>query len=143
MAPIVLTRFNCVTADAWNGVHNLNTANLKIALTNTAPVATNSILADIVQIAAGGGYTTGGLAVVTTSSSQTGGLYKLILETFTFTATGDVDPFRYCVLYNESSALDSLLGWYDFGSVINMTLDDGLKFTFGASNPALTNNLAP
>ena len=142
MASITLTRFNCVTADAWNGVHNLATASLKIALSATAPVATNSVLSDITQIAAGGGYTAGGLAVVTTSSSQTAGLYKLILETFTFTSSGTVGDFRYCVLYNESSSLDSLIGWYDFGSTISMTTGDGLKFTFGASNPALTTTLA-
>ena len=45
------------------GVHNFNEVGghtLKVALTNTEPVATNTVLANITQISGTNGYTTGG-----------------------------------------------------------------------------------
>jgi len=58
-------------------VANLGTDQFVIALTNTAPSATNSVLADITQIS----YTNlSSRNVTTTSSSQTGGTYTLVLQ---------------------------------------------------------------
>ena len=50
-------KFNQFVEDRANGVHNLGTDTLKFMLTNTAPVATNSVKADITEITAGSGYT--------------------------------------------------------------------------------------
>lgn len=99
-------------------------------LTNTAPVATNSVKADLTEISAGNGYTAGGTAPAITSSSQTSGTYKLVLADVVFTASGGtIGPFRYAVLYNDTptSPADPLIGWWDYGSSI--TLNAGETFT--------------
>lgn len=138
MAVSSFNKFQCFVADVANGVHNLGTATIKAALTNTAPVATNTILSNITQISAGGGYSTGGFTLVRTSSSQTGGLYKLILQDYTFTATGTVGTFRYIVLYNSSNTDGNLIGWYDYGAALSMTTGESFLFDFDGTNGVLS-----
>ena len=107
---------------------DLGADTLKIALTNSAPSQSNTQLSDITQIANGNGYTTGGTAVTITSSAQTTGVYKLVLADVVFTAAGgSVGPFRYAVLYDDTSTNDLLIGYYDYGS--SLTLADTETFT--------------
>lgn len=116
--------------DVYEKVHNLGSDTLKCVLCNTAPVATNSILANLTQIAAGNGYTTGGTQAIQSSSAQTTGTYKLVLADVVFTATGgSIGPFRYVDLYNDTptSPADPLISWWDYGSSI--TLAAGESFT--------------
>jgi len=108
-------------------VHNLGSDTLKIALTNSAPIASNTQLSNITQIANGNGYTTGGSAVTITSSAQTSGTYKLIGNDLVFTASGSMGPFRYAVLYNDTATNDELIGWWDYGS--SLTLGASETFT--------------
>jgi hypothetical protein len=109
-------------------VHNLGSDSLVWALTNSAPLATNGVLADITQIT----YTNLSSRVATVSSSaQTTGTYRLVLADLVLTASGgSVGPFRYAVLFNDTAASDNLIGWYDYGSSI--TLADGETFTIDA-----------
>ena len=108
--------------------HNLGSDVLKFALTNSAPVATNTVLANITQISGTNGYTTGGTAATITSSAQTTGTYKLDPPDVVFTASGgSMGPFRYVVLYNDTATNDELIGWYDYGSAV--TLANGETFT--------------
>ncbi len=119
-------------------VHNLGSDTLKVALTNSAPVNTNTVLANITQIANGNGYTTGGTAATISSSAQSSGTYKLVLADVVFTASGSMGPFRYAVLYNDTATNDELIAWWDYGS--NLTLASGDSFTvdFDATNGVLT-----
>jgi hypothetical protein len=79
---------------------NLASDQFVIALTNSAPIASNSVLADITQIS----YTNlSSRNVTTTSASQTGGTFTLVLADLVMTASGSVGPFRYVVLYYGSS----------------------------------------
>ena len=108
--------------------HNLGSDTLKWVLTNSAPTSSNTVLANITQIANGNGYTTGGTAATTSSSSQTSGTYKLVLADTVFTASGgSMGTFRYAVLYNDTATNDELIGWYDYGSSI--TVLTGETFT--------------
>jgi hypothetical protein len=120
-------KFNCFVEDQAEKVHNLGADALKILLTNTAPVATNTVKANLTEIAAGNGYSAGGTAITITSSAQASGTYKLVGNDVVFTATGAVGPFRYAVLYNSTPAAGPLIGWWDYGSSISLA--SGETFT--------------
>lgn len=132
-------KFNVFLNDVFHKVHNLNTSAdvVKVLLTNTAPVAANSVKADLTEISAGNGYAAGGTASTVSSSAQSSGTFKEVLGDVVFTASGGtIGPFRYAVVYNDTptSPADPLIGWYDYGSSI--TLNDGETFTvdFDATN---------
>ena len=115
-------KFNAFVADLANKVHNLGSDTLKIMLTDAAPVATNTVKSHIAEIAAGNGYAAGGGAVTITSSAQLGGTYKLVGSNVTFTAAGGaIAQFRYAVIYNSTPANGNLIGWWDYGSEVNVT----------------------
>jgi hypothetical protein len=112
---------------------NLGSDQFVIALSNTSPVAGNSVLADITQIS----YTNlSSRNVSTTSSSQTGGTYTLVLADLVMTATGAVGPFQYVVLYDDTVASDPLVGWWDYGSSITMA--NAETFTVDFTGAAIT-----
>ncbi len=121
-------------------VHNLGADTLKVMLTNTAPVNTNTVLADLVDLSTANGYTAGGTAATISSSAQTAGTYKLVLADVTFTASGGaIGPFRYAVLYNDTptSPADPLIGWWDYGSSITLADGESLLVDFDATNGVL------
>jgi hypothetical protein len=132
-------KFNIFVADVANKVHNLGADTLKIALTDTAPVATNTVLANITQITVANGYVSGGTAVAITSSTQTSGTYKLIpTSSVVFTATGgSIAQFRYSVLYNSTAGSGNLIGWYDFGSEVNLTTGNTFTVALDTTNGIL------
>src|SRR5512146_266338 len=93
-------KFNQFVEDLAHKVHDLKTGTsdvLKVMLTNTAPVATNAVLADLTEIAAGNGYSAGGATVGTITGAQASGTFKLVGGTDpVFTAAGGtIGPFRY------------------------------------------------
>lgn len=120
-------------------VHNLGSDTLKVVLTNSAPVNTNTVLADITQIANGNGYTTGGTTATTSSSAQTSGTYKLVLADVVFTASGgSMGTFRYAVLYNDTAASDELIGWWDYGSAVTLATGETFTVDYDATSGILT-----
>lgn len=122
-------KINAFVADISNKVHNLGSDQLKVALTNSAPTSTNTVLANITEIT----YTNLSTRNLTlTSSTQTSGLYKLIVADLVLTASGVVGPFRYIVVYNSTASGGPLIGWYDNGS--SVTLNNGDTFTLDADN---------
>jgi len=141
MATYDFNKFNAFLENLAEKVHDLGADTLKVMLTNTAPVATNSVKGDLTEIAAGDGYTAGGTQATIASSAQTGGVYKLVLDDVVFTATDDsIGPFKYAVLYNDtpSSPADPLIGWYEYPN--NITLLEGETFTvdFDGTDGVLT-----
>jgi hypothetical protein len=126
-------KFNQFVEDVAEKVHNLGADTLKILLTNTAPVATNSVKGDLTEITAQNGYSAGGTAATISSSAQSSGTYKLVLADVVFTASGgSFGPLRYATLYNDTptSPADPLIGWWDYGSSI--TVLTGETFTWDA-----------
>lgn len=123
-------KFNSFIEAVFEKKHDMGADVFKVYLTNTAPLATNAVKADIAELAAGSGYTAGGLTVPIATSSQTGGTYTAAVNaTQTVTATGgSVGPFRYAVMYDDTALNDELVGFWDYGSSI--TLLDGESFDF-------------
>lgn len=130
-------KFNSFVEALAEKVHNLGSDTLTVALTAAAnaPVATNTVLANLTQIS----YTNcSSRAITTSTSSQTSGTYKLVLADLTLTASGgSVGPFRYVVIYNDTAASDELIGWYDYGSDITLASGETLTIDFDATNGVL------
>ena len=117
-------------------VHNLGADSLKIALcaTANAPVATNTVLANLTEIA----YTNLSARTVTISSSaQTSGTYKLVLADLVLTASGAVAPFQYVVLYNDTATNKELIAWWDYGSAVTLANGDTFTLDFDGTNGVL------
>lgn len=131
------TKFNSFVEALAEKTHNLGSDTLKVVLTNSAPAAANTVLADITQISNGNGYTTGGTAATISSSAQTSGTYKLVLADVTFTASGSMGPFRYAVLYNDTATSDELIGYWDYGSSITLAASETFTVDFDATNGVL------
>ena len=130
----VFNKFNDFSEQFTRGVHDFDAHTFKVALTNTAPAAANTVLADVTQIAAGNGYVAGGTAT-TITIAETGGTTTVSGTQVVFTASGgSIGPLRYAVLYNDTatSPADALIGWWDYGASI--TLLDGETFTVKFSN---------
>lgn len=129
-------KFQTFVEHVNEGVHNMATGALTVALTNAAnaPSASlDAVLADIVEIS----YTNLSSRVITTSSSsQSGGTYKLVLTDLTLTASGAVAPFRYVVIYNDTptSPADPLICFFDYGSEVTMANGETFLIDFDGTN---------
>jgi len=133
-------KFNAFVEHLAEKVHDLGADTLKILLTNSAPVAGNSVKADLTEISAGNGYSAGGPSATISASSQTSGTYKLVLDDLTITASGgSIGPFRYFTLYNDTptSPADPLIGCWDYGSSITLADGESVTVDFSAANGAL------
>lgn len=130
----VFNKFNSFVEAVAEKKHDLGADQLVVALTNTAPTASNTQLTDITEIT----YTNLSSRNITTSSSaQTSGTYKLVLTDLVLTASGSVGPFRYAVIYNDTSTNDLLIGYYDYGSSITLANGETLTIDFDGTNGLL------
>jgi hypothetical protein len=130
-------KFNITVQDLGDGLFNLNSDTLNDMLSNTAPVATNTVYSSITEISNGNGYTTGGATIGSTAFSQSSGLATLTGNNVVWTASGGtIGPFRYVVIYDVTSSTKPLIGWWDYGSSI--TLNAGETFTVNHSSGILT-----
>lgn len=139
MPASTFTTVDDLSEQIGKAVHNFSSHTFKIALTNSAPSASNTVLADITQISSGGGYTAGaggGYTLSGVSYSETSGTATLTHTDHVITATGaSVGPFRYVVYYNDTatSPADALLGWLDYGSALTLADTETLTIDLGAS----------
>lgn len=138
---VAFVKLNGFCEHLAEGVHNLQTGAITVALSNTAPGSETTpptgstaacILANVTQIS----YTNCSARVVTISaSSQTSGTYSAVASDLTLTASGTVGPFRYVYVYNDTptSPADPLIGYYDYGSSITLAATETLLIDFGAT----------
>ncbi len=112
--------------------HNLGSDTLKVALTDAAPLATNTQLSNITEIS----YTniqdgtTTGRTLTGVTSAQTSGTYELDANDLVLTATGTVPSFQYVVLYNDTATNDELIGFYDYGSTVSLLNSETFTITW-------------
>ena len=133
----VYNKFQDFAEQLVKGVHHAHAAGdqFKVYLTNATPVATNTIKADIAEIAAGNGYAAGGVDVQN-DVTETGGTATVSAVDVTITAAGGpVGPFRYAVLYNDTatSPADALIAWWDYGSAVTLNDGESLTVDFGTN----------
>lgn len=131
-------KFNLFTQDVCDGAHNFASGGntFKVMLTNTAPVATNHLYGDLVDLSTTGGYTAGGISSAMTDSSASG-TEKVVATNVTWTGSGGgFGPFRYVAIYNftTSSPLKPLVCWFDFGSSISLNAGDTFTVSFDGTN---------
>ena len=130
-------KFNIFVEHLVDAVHDIALVvdTCKIMLVNSpAPVATNSLKADLTEITAGFGYTAGG-EDATNSGARATGTFTLTGTKVVWTASGgSIGPFQYVVLYNDTptSPADPLIAWWNHGSAV--TLADGETFTVKFNN---------
>lgn len=127
------------------GVHNLNTGAITVALSNTAPGSESTpptgatsacVLANVTQVS----YTNlSTRAFAGVSATQSAGTLTLAATDLVLTSTGgSTGPFRYVYVYNDTptSPADPLIGYWDYGSSI--TLGDGETLTVDLPGDILT-----
>jgi len=129
----VFNKVNSFVADIGLAKFNLNTDDIRVYLTNTLPVATNTVYNTPADLATGGGYTAGGLGIAN-AYSQTAGVASLTGSNVTWTATGGgFGPFQYVVLYDNTSATKPLIGWWDNGAPITLAAPSTFTVQFSAT----------
>jgi hypothetical protein len=133
-------KFQDFSQQLIKGAHQFSTHVFKVALTNTAPTATDvSWLSGTTAPppAAVFGYTAGGNATTITEADVTGTTTVQGTQVVFTAAGGQIGPFRYAILYNDTTTTPTkaVVAWWDYGSSI--TLNDTETFTlqFNSSTP--------
>ncbi len=146
MATSAWNKFNDFSEQLVRGVHDFDANTFKVVLVpdTDPPVAADVDLSTITQVANGGGYTTGGEAT-TITISETSGTTTVSGTEIVWTGTGaGFGPFRYAVLYNDSSTspADALIAWFDYGSSISVGASETFTLKFNNANPGTMFTLA-
>jgi flagellar capping protein FliD len=132
-------KFNSFAGNLLRAKHDFDTHVFKVALTNSAPVNTNTILANITQIAATGGYVAGGYTLDSVVLSESSGTAKVVIADEVITASGaSIGPFRYAVVYNDTSTGDMLMCWYDYGAPVTLLDTENFTLDFDGSAGVFT-----
>lgn len=105
--------YDTAKVNIGNGTTDLDTHNFKIALFTSASncnTLTNSTLSQLTnQVAGANGYTTGGNLLSSVTWTQTGGTATFDAADPVWTASGGSITARFAVIYDDTSASDSLL----------------------------------
>ena len=136
-------KFNCFVQDVAHALHDMKTGTphvFKVYLTNTAPVATNTVYNTPADLAAGNGYGAGGASIGAIAGAQTSGTFKFTagIQPSWTASGGSIGPFEYAVLYNSTSATLPLIGWWDYGTPITLTNGNTFTVSLDGTNGVLT-----
>mgnify|MGYP001813199937 CR=1 FL=1 len=135
------TKINDFVKHVNEGVHNMASHQLELALSNTAPASEtsnptadgNGILGNVSEIL----YTdlNSPFNITLSSSAQTAGVYTLTLTDFTITCSGaGANAFRYVYVFNDNptSPIDPLVCVFDYGSSLTLNNGESLLVDFGS-----------
>jgi hypothetical protein len=155
MASVAMTKFYQFVQDLGLARFNFSADVLMAALTNTAPVAGDTITdtvttpctvkstSNAVEIAAGNGYTKKGISCTVTSWTNTTGTSKLAvsLDQMWLCATAAMATFRYLWLFDDTlgaAATRPVIGFYDYGTAITLGVGETFTLDTDASAGVLT-----
>lgn len=145
--PSAYNKFQDFSEQLIRGVHDWDAHTFKLALTNTAPEADQvslDLVTDHPAPVADNGYSAGG-EVITITIAEVTGTTTVQGTQVVFTATaGGIGPFRYAILYNDTttSPADALIGWFDYGSSITLADTESLTVQFNSTSPGTILTLA-
>lgn len=138
------TKITDFTFMCGKGYYSFSTHNFKMALTDTAPSASDTVYlpGSLHPVPANAnGYTPGGY-MLTKTWSITNSVSRLIasVNIVVTATTGGIGPFRYVILYDDSMVapiVDGLVGFMDYGSSISLAVNE--TFTIDVTSaPVLT-----
>lgn len=129
-------KFNDFSNQVLRGTHNFASDVFKVMLTSVAPVAANSVKADLTEIT-GSGYP--GTNTTTITFSNSGTTTTIRGTKVVFTASGGTIPtsgtFRYAVLYNDTATNKNLVAWWDYGTTVSLNAGETFSVIFSNTDP--------
>ena len=131
-------KFQDFVEQLGKGAHQLHAAGheLKVYASNATPSASaDAVKADLAEITAQNGYPSGG-SDIANDYTETGGTGTLTGTDVTWTASGgSFGALQYVALYNDTqtSPVDPLIGWWDYGSSVTVSNGESFTVDFGAS----------
>ena len=124
-------KFNDFANQLALGKHIMSTDAWYVALTNSAPSATQAtaaILSNITQISGTNGYATGGASATASFAFVIGtGVVTMTGTKVVWTcATGPMGPFEWVVLFNntQGSPVKPLIGYWDYASAVTLQIGE-------------------
>lgn len=147
MSTATYNKFDDFSQQLVRGTHHFTAHVFKVALTNTAPSVTDvSWLpnSSAPPPAAAHGYPAGGNVTTVTETNAAGTTSVQGTQVDFIAAGGQIGPFRYAIVYNDSvsSPEKPIVAWFDYGSSI--TINNTEKFTviFSGVSPGTIFTLA-
>jgi hypothetical protein len=139
----LFNKFACFVGNVAHGMHDMQTGTTqvyKVYLSNSQPVATNTVYNAPADLPAGNGYAAGGASIGPITGAQSAGIFKLTAGTQpTWVASGgSIGPFQFALLYNSSAPTLPLIGWWDYGAPLTLTNGNTFTVTTDVLNGILT-----
>ena len=127
-------KFNDFVEQGWLGLHDMNTDQVMLYLSNVLPVVTNTVYGTPAEIASGNGYTTGGQDTLNVMTENPAGTAEVTATDVVWTGgPSTMATFQYVVAYNNTNASNALIGWYDHGSAVSLANGESFTVDFGAN----------
>lgn len=112
---------------------NAQTDTWKVALAATVNSADTTFTPGTTDLATGNGYTAGGNTATVSTATQSGGTYKLVLNSpSTWTASGSGFTFRYAILWDSTTSTP--VAYWDYGSSQAVASGETVTVTLDATN---------
>lgn len=106
--------------------------------TSTTPCTLKST-SNILEIAAGNGYTKAGIDLTITTNSQAAGTYTLAANQAVWTCiTAAMASLRYIVLFDKTAgaaATRPVIAWWDYGATLTLNVGETLTVKFNNASP--------
>ena len=127
----LLTIIDALKVMLFNGTHDLDTHTFKKALFTSAWVTTTQLYSSTNELATANGYTQGGATLANSALSVVASNVRFDADDTVFTASGgDIGPARYEVIYNDTDASKTILGYRELDNTpADVTATDGNTLT--------------